>query len=93
MAMKMTLKLKNRSCGYMVIFKHGVIHKVSELRFPNFRPPSPCTCTYAFCLQPLSPPPSMSVRISFFKEDMTIIYFVNYYQPKNHNRYKIKKLL
>ena len=36
----------------------------------------------------------MSVRILLFKEDMTEIYFVNYYQSKNHKqRYKTKKLL
>ena len=38
-------------------------------------------------------PSSTSVRTLFFKEDMTGIYFVNYYQSKNHKRYKIKKLL
>ena len=27
-----------------------VIHKVRTVRFLNFRPPSPCTCTYTFSL-------------------------------------------
>ena len=40
------------------------------------------------------PPHSTSVRIVFFKEDMTEIYFANYYQSKNHKHCsKIKKLL
>ena len=52
----------------------GIIHKVHTPRFRNFRPPSPpaCTCTYAFSLQLL--PPRRSVRIVFFKEDMTDIF-------------------
>ena len=36
-----------------------------------------CTRPCAFILNPLSP--STSVQILFFKEDMTEIYFVNYY--------------
>ena len=35
----------------------------------------------------------MSLRILFFKEDTTKIYFVNYYQSKKHKKpYKTKKL-
>ena len=54
------------------------------LRFCNFRPPPPpCMCPCAFSLHPL--PASTSIRIWFFKEDMT---------DKNHKqRYRIKKLL
>ena len=33
----------------------GVIQKVRMLRFRNFRPPLPFTCTYAFSLDPLCP--------------------------------------
>ena len=51
-----------------------------------------CTCKYTFSLQPL--PLITIIKILFFKEDMTEIYFVNYYQSKNRkHRYKIKKLL
>ena len=63
------------------------------LRSRNFRPPFPnCTCTNDFILHPLAP--SMSIPISISKEDMAEMYFVNYYESKNHKqRYKIKKLL
>ena len=51
-----------------------------------------CTCKYTFSLQPL--PLITIIKILFFKEDMTEIYFVNYYQSKNRKHcYKIKKLL
>ena len=33
----------------------GVIQKVRMLRFRNFRPPLPFTCTYVFSLDPLCP--------------------------------------
>ena len=70
----------------------GVIHKYARSDFVILDPPLPCTCTYAFSLHPL--PPITSVRIVFFKEGITAIYFANYYQSKNHKqRYKIKKLL
>ena len=52
-------------------FALGVIHKVRTLRFHNFRLPPPCMCTYAFSLHPL--PPSTSVRILFFGEDLTTL--------------------
>ena len=32
----------NQSC-----IQKGVLHEVTTLRFKNFRPPFPCTCTYA----------------------------------------------
>ena len=72
----------------------GVIHKVRTLKLCNFRPPTltPCTCTCTFILHPLLP--STNVQILSIKEDMTEIYFLNYYQSKNHKQhYKIKKLL
>ena len=71
----------------------GVIYKVRTLRFRNFRPPlCSCTCTCAFSLHPL--PSSTSEQTIFFKEDMTEIYFENYYQSKSHKQlYKINKLL
>ena len=62
-----------------------VIHKVRTFRFRNFRPLCRCTYTYAFILHPF--PSSTSVRLLFFKEDMTHlsqIYFVNHCQSKNH---------
>ena len=38
--------------------------------------------------------PPLAYGLYFFKEDMTEIYFVNYYQSKNYkHRSKIKKLL
>ena len=71
----------------------GVIHKVRTLRFRNSRPPLPPV--RAHTLLAYTPyPPSTSVRLVFFKEDITEINFANYYQSKNHkHRYKIKKLL
>ena len=46
-------------------------------------------CTYAFSLH--LPSPSTSVRILFFKEDMTEIYFVNYCQSKKHTTLQNKE--
>ena len=61
------------------------------LRFCNFGPLSPCACTYAFNLHPL--PPSASIQILFFKEDMEEN-FANYYQSKNNKqRFKVKTSL
>ena len=63
--------------------------KVRTVRLRNFRPPPPVR---AHTL--LAYTPSTSVLIVFFKEDMTEMYFTNYYQSENHRqRYKIKKLL
>ena len=67
----------------------GVIQEVRTVRFRNFRHPSPLYVHIRCSL-----PSSTSVRIVFFKEDMTKIYFANYYKPKNlKKRYKIKKQL
>ena len=59
----------------------GVIHELDTLRFGNFRIPFPTVQTHTL---PPSPSPSTSLRILNFKEGMTEIYFVNYYQSKNH---------
>ena len=67
----------------------GVIQKVRTVRFRNFRRPSPLYL-HIRCSLPFS----TSVRIVFFKEDMTKIYLANYYKSKNlKKRYKIKKQL
>ena len=67
----------------------GVIQKVRTVRFRNFRRPSPLYL-HIRCSLPFS----TSVRVVFFKEDMTKIYLANYYKSKNlKKRYKIKKQL
>ena len=58
-----------------------VIHELDTLRFGNFRLPFSTVETHTL---PPSPSPSKSLRILNFKEGMTEIYFVNYYQSKNH---------
>ena len=48
-------------------------------------------CEYTFNLHSL--PPITNIKILFYKEDMTEMYFVNYYHSKNHKHcYNIKKL-
>ena len=66
------------------------MHQCFFLVFLFRTPFQPCTCRYVFSLY--SPPSRTSVRMLFFKEDMTEINFVNYYQSKNHKqRYEWKK--
>ena len=69
-------------------FELGVIHKVRTLRFRNFRPPPHCTCRYAFSLHLLLP---LARTYRYFIKKIWQIYFVNYFQSKNHKqRYKIR---
>ena len=73
-------------------FNHKV-HKVHMLvisdPFP-IHPPS----LYVQIRFPSTPlPPITIIKILFYKEDMTEMYFVNYYQSKNHKHCHNKKKL
>ena len=69
----------------------GAINKVRMLKFRNFRPNSLPVRARKLLAKPSThppppPTPSTSVWIWLFKEDMTEIYFVTYYQSKNHKQ-------
>ena len=53
------------------------------VRFLNFRSPSPLYMH--ICFQPTPPPqPLMQLQTVFFKDNLTKMYSVNYYQSKKH---------
>ena len=82
---------KHSYCKNFFQLVQGVIHKVRPLRFcnldshPAIRPHTPLT---------YSPFPLVRVYGYYFLKFIWQIYFVNYYQLKNHKqRYRIKDLL
>ena len=74
------------------IVTRGSSIKNVRSHFAVLDPHPNCTCAYAFSLHAF--PLSTSVQLWFFKEDVTKIYFFNYFQLKHHKqRYKIKKVM
>ena len=83
--------VKHSFCRNLFQLVQGAIHKVRPLKFCNLDSPPPIR---PHTLLTYSPFPLVRVYGYYFLKEIWQIYFVNYYQSKNHKqRYRIKKLL